>query len=434
LARASGSPLSDTPNTDPLGMARWIAICLPLALIARCETYLSEAAIKPRDIAEIMLALAGYVALAQIVPAAWLTYALPWITGLIAIGTAWRLSNRRAGAVTLAVLTGLWALGPILDWLGASADAALGNPLFVLKLPALTEVAAQILPLTIVTSGLSLIAWNREGSLARVLGMVWPYAAGVSALVAAHILFKQIFALETMTRFVELGLAERTLWQALMLAAGAALLMSKMSENKAAITAGCTLVLLSLAHFAWFSFGLHNPLWDEQAVGPLPIANLALASYTVPLAGLFLLWKAGSDWLGMARKVIEPAAMGLIVFLALTLLRQVFAGSIMPPVPMSGTEDLLRSLIGIVLAVAFLIWGARTDSRSWRIGSLVLMLLAVGKVFLVDAAGLTGLLRIASFMALGFSLIGIGWLYSKHLSKRSEGEADGQLAGATAET
>ena len=46
------------------------------------------------------------------------------------------------------------------------------------------------------------------------------------------------------------------------------------------------------------------------------------------------------------------------------------------------------------------------------------MLIAVFKVFLIDAAGLAGLLRIASFMALGFSLIGIGWVYSRQLKSR----------------
>jgi len=43
------------------------------------------------------------------------------------------------------------------------------------------------------------------------------------------------------------------------------------------------------------------------------------------------------------------------------------------------------------------------------------MLAAVGKVFLFDASGLEGVTRIASFVALGLSLIGIGWLYSRHL-------------------
>jgi uncharacterized membrane protein len=69
----------------------------------------------------------------------------------------------------------------------------------------------------------------------------------------------------------------------------------------------------------------------------------------------------------------------------------------------------------VALAIGFLLWGIRTRSRDWRIGSLVLMLLAVAKVFLLDASGLEGLLRIASFVALGFSLIGIGWLYSRSL-------------------
>ena len=61
-----------------------------------------------------------------------------------------------------------------------------------------------------------------------------------------------------------------------------------------------------------------------------------------------------------------------------------------------------------------------SSKRSWRIGSLVLMLAAVIKVFLVDAAGLEGLLRVASFMALGFSLIGIGWVYTRQLTTPGE--------------
>lgn len=65
------------------------------------------------------------------------------------------------------------------------------------------------------------------------------------------------------------------------------------------------------------------------------------------------------------------------------------------------------------------IWsgGIRSGQRAWRIGSLLLllMLVAIAKVFILDASGLEGLLRIVSFLALGFSLIGIGWLYSRYL-------------------
>ncbi len=67
---------------------------------------------------------------------------------------------------------------------------------------------------------------------------------------------------------------------------------------------------------------------------------------------------------------------------------------------------------------------ARSGQRSWRIGSLVLMLLAVFKVFIFDAAGLDGLARIASFLALGVCLIGIGWFYSRQLVANRGGNGD----------
>ena len=83
----------------------------------------------------------------------------------------------------------------------------------------------------------------------------------------------------------------------------------------------------------------------------------------------------------------------------------------------------MRSFAGILLSHFYLFLGNRVKQRSWRIGSLVLILLAVAKVFIIDAAGLEGLLRIASFMALGFSLIGIGWVYSRQLRSVPAGDA-----------
>ena len=117
----------------------------------------------------------------------------------------------------------------------------------------------------------------------------------------------------------------------------------------------------------------------------------------------------------LPRAFVDSAIMLVVGVAALALLRQAFAGSILVDVPMTQAEDLLRSLLGILLALGFLFIGNRLAERSWRIGSLVFMLLAVAKVFLWDAAGLEGLLRIASFMALGFSLIGIGWVYARQL-------------------
>ena len=182
--------------------------------------------------------------------------------------------------------------------------------------------------------------------------------------------------------------------------------------------AASALVALSLTHFVVFTLLLHNPLLTAQAVGPLPLANWLLAAYGVALAGLVTLKRQRPERLAVADPVFDGATMALIALFALSALRQVFTGSILTASEMTQTEDLLRSLLGIVLALGFLWWGGRTGKRSWRVGSLVLILLAVFKVFLVDTAGLEGLLRIASFMALGFSLIGIGWVYSRQLARR----------------
>jgi len=44
---------------------------------------------------------------------------------------------------------------------------------------------------------------------------------------------------------------------------------------------------------------------------------------------------------------------------------------------------------------------------------MTLVCLVVAKVFLVDMAGLTGLLRVFSFLGLGAALLGLGYAYRR---------------------
>jgi uncharacterized membrane protein len=425
---AVGGPSSETTsNLSWLGALRWGAIAALMGLFAvfeRPRTSEQEGAgygienIRQR-LAESGLAIAAYVAIAQIIPSALVPKVMPALTLSAAIAALWYFRNRRAGAYTAIAIVGAWALAPLGIWLQAGVEALAGTPLLRIYLPTIIDTLTRILPLGVAGLVLSFFAKDRL-ELQFKAGLA---IAGAGLGIALHIAFKQALALETLTRFVELGLLERTLWQALLIALGYGL-FTGMGRIKSA-SLGRGLIVAALAHFAWFSLGLHNPLWDEQAAGPLPIANLILGSYAAGLAGLYLLGRSlpqdwSLDWKSKASLMLDACTMALILLLGLSLLRQVFAGSIMPPVPLSGTEDLLRSLLGIVLAIAFLIWGSRQAARVWRLGSLVLMVGAVLKVFLIDAAGLTGLLRIASFAALGFSLIGLGWLYSRQLSSSKD--------------
>ena len=68
--------------------------------------------------------------------------------------------------------------------------------------------------------------------------------------------------------------------------------------------------------------------------------------------------------------------------------------------------------------MALLVAGILRGGATLRWASLVVVLLAVGKVFLLDAAVLTGLYRVASFLGLGVSLIVIGYVYQRVVFRR----------------
>ena len=116
-----------------------------------------------------------------------------------------------------------------------------------------------------------------------------------------------------------------------------------------------------------------------------------------------------------ACRALDIVEMVLLALFAFSELRQIFHGTSLVSPGVTMAEDILRSILAIALAIGFLLWGITRQQRDWRIASLALMLAAVAKVFLFDASGLEGVTRIASFVALGLSLIGIGWLYSRYL-------------------
>jgi uncharacterized membrane protein len=382
--------------------------CLPAAALALVR--LASAAVRPSWLVgtQAVTALLGFAALSQVLPHS----ALAWTAAVVAALLSWRTKGLIGVIATLAVIAACWAVPPLLEWLDAGAMALVGTPMEAADLPSLRRVLLYVLPA--VVGGL---AWSfaapAGSAMRRTLGAI---SVAVAA-VAAHIVFRGLFAEIAGEDFVATGMIERAAWQALLLAS------AWFAYSRGATKVAIGLAIAALAHFAWFSLALHNPLWSAQAVGSWPIANLLVPAFAVGLAVLLVLRR----WLPtppFMRWAIDGTIMAVISLFALSELRQFFSGSLLVATPLGQIEDLLRSLGGIVLAIAFLLWGARTGLRSWRIGSLVLMVIAVLKVFLVDAAGLEGLARIASFMALGFSLIGIGWFYARQLrAPGSAGEA-----------
>lgn len=351
--------------------------------------------------AQAVAVLVAYDALAQVTLDAWLA----WVAALATIAVAWRSRSLVGALAMLVAIAAAWASSPVAIWLEATLTGLVGTPILVAALPTLGQTGKLLLPLGVAAAG-----WFFHARPASEVGVRTVAAIALITLtIAAHVAYRHAFAGVAGGDFAATGVVERAVWEALLL--GGAWIAHARGWTRAATG----LAMAALAHFAWFAIGLHNPLWAHQLVGTLPIANALVPAYAAGLAALVLLRR----WLPAEppylRWAIDAATMVVIALFAMSQLRQAFAGSWLEWVPISPTEDLLRSLMGILLAVGFLLWGTRSGSRTWRIGSLAAMVVAVLKVFLVDAAGLEGLARIASFMALGFSLIGIGWFYNRQL-------------------
>jgi len=142
--------------------------------------------------------------------------------------------------------------------------------------------------------------------------------------------------------------------------------------------------------------------------------NALLLQFGIPFAAAFVLaWRSDLEGLQIVRRVYQVATM-LIGFVWVTFLVQdYYGGSQLLGGRTSSGELYTYSVVWLLLAVAYQAVGLWRDQAAIHVGSLVLLLITVGKVFLVDASELEGLFRVLSFLGLGLALIGIGFFYNK---------------------
>ncbi len=67
----------------------------------------------------------------------------------------------------------------------------------------------------------------------------------------------------------------------------------------------------------------------------------------------------------------------------------------------------------LLFGVALLALGFLRQAAALRHAGMALVCIVVAKVFLIDMAGLQGLLRVFSFLGLGAALIGLGYAYRR---------------------
>jgi uncharacterized membrane protein len=158
-----------------------------------------------------------------------------------------------------------------------------------------------------------------------------------------------------------------------------------------------------------------NPLLTGRPVGGT-FFNLVLLGYGIPalLAAILALIARASRPLPY-RAIAATAAVGLaLMYLGLEI-RTLFHGETLTRGATTDAEQYTYSAVWLVFGVSLLIAGFWLQSQPARLASAAVVALTIGKVFLIDMSGLTGIFRALSFIGLGAVLVGIGWLYQRML-------------------
>ena len=184
------------------------------------------------------------------------------------------------------------------------------------------------------------------------------------------------------------------------------------------------LLAVSCVAIVAVSLAALNPIVTEDPIPGNVVFNALLLAYLAPVVLLGLIARR-LDVLGWFN--FRPAVGILALVLAMTYVtletKRVFQGHALVAWSLSGAESYAYSAVWLVSALALFAAGIKLGRQYIRYAGLGVMVLVVLKVFLWDMSGLEGLYQIGSFLGLGLSLVGIGWLYQRFVQKPKETEA-----------
>jgi uncharacterized membrane protein len=210
------------------------------------------------------------------------------------------------------------------------------------------------------------------------------------------------------------------------------------------------------ARLRWLAYGLAiiaalataGVVWliSNPMLTPIPIAGVAIFNTALYVFGSgFALFLAMAYVLRRSKLDLPhrqvPVTLAVVIalvdgFLGISALnRHLFRGEMIQFDVFSGAigdAELYGYSVGWllygVLIMVLAVWRQLAPLRHAAAGIILLVVL---KVFLVDASGLTGLYRVASFLGLGLTLMALGYLYQRFVLKRSDQAAAGRPIGGT---
>lgn len=222
-------------------------------------------------------------------------------------------------------------------------------------------------------------------------------------------------------------LAERSLHGLVFLTLGYGLLsVHRYEPRRVTLWAARTLTVLG-SLFVGINL-LFNPLWSGETVGHKLVIDLLLLAYGIPAVVYGALRHAFAKRGERIAMTLSGAATLFLSFVYLTLeIRHAFQGPRLDGAYPFNAEMYAYSAgwllyAGVLLALGFL--ARRLDLLRLGLGALLIVAL---KVFLIDMSALTGLYRVASFLGLGLTFMGVGWLIKRYGIKAHEPRPTPQL-------
>lgn len=159
---------------------------------------------------------------------------------------------------------------------------------------------------------------------------------------------------------------------------------------------------------------------DNWVRGPLILDTLALA-YLVPGAMLLAALPRLGHLHRWLRGLLGLAGAALAALYVILEIRRFWRGDDLS-VPGVTQPELYTYTVALLVVGAALLWQAIAKrSRGLRRIAMAVIALAIAKVFLIDASGLSGLTRVFSFLALGLSLAALAWL-NRWAAGRQDGD------------
>lgn len=155
--------------------------------------------------------------------------------------------------------------------------------------------------------------------------------------------------------------------------------------------------------------GATNPILTGDVAGP-PIFDTLLVAYGLPAFVLAVVaWRFAHLDRRLRIGVGAIAGLAAAAYVGLEI-RRLWQGPILSTPGVADGEQYSYTITLLLLGSSLLVAALRSGRSTLRKIALAVIGLAIAKVFLIDMSGLTGLIRVFSFLALGLSLVALAWL------------------------